>query len=319
VTALLFNNIVERLAELESILSGKRIVIFGIGKGGKLTLAGLRLLSFDAEFYLDNDISKQDKYQLGIKIYHPIILESDNNNLVILISSMYYDEISQQLDAMGFKKELDYYSIFKNPYADPLKPVSNEAARAERTINGVKIGKYSYGVEKYCKPDTVISSIGAFCSINRHALIGLHNHPTTLITTHPFLYFPKDILMEQVPNDLLGRFNIEKSDMSSITKNGEIIIGNDVWIGARAIVLPSVNIGNGVIIAAGAVVTNDVPDYAIVAGVPARILRYRFKPEEIKILNRVAWWDWSDEKIAAMADYLKYPDKFFEWYRSKTT
>lgn len=85
-------------------------------------------------------------------------------------------------------------------------------------------------------------------------------------------------------------------NMDSIIKNGKVTIGNDVWIGAGTIILPNIKIGNGVIIAAGAVVTKDIPDYAMVGGVPAKVIKYRFNPQEIEILNKVKWWNWSDEK-----------------------
>lgn len=76
-----------------------------------------------------------------------------------------------------------------------------------------------------------------------------------------------------------------------------ITIGNDVWLGRNVIITNSANIGNGVIAGAGAVITKDVPDYAVVAGVPAHIIRYRYTEGEIAALNRIVWWNWSDEKI----------------------
>ena len=77
----------------------------------------------------------------------------------------------------------------------------------------------------------------------------------------------------------------------------KILIGNDVWLGRNVLITNGSNIGNGVIAGAGAVITKDVPDYAVVVGVPARIIRYRYEPDEIAALNRIAWWDWPDEKI----------------------
>ena len=77
----------------------------------------------------------------------------------------------------------------------------------------------------------------------------------------------------------------------------KIKIGNDVWLGRNVLITNSSNIGNGVIAGAGSVITRNVPDYAVVAGAPARIIRYRYSEEEIEALNRIAWWNWSDEKI----------------------
>ena len=76
-----------------------------------------------------------------------------------------------------------------------------------------------------------------------------------------------------------------------------ITIGNDVWIGARAMVMDGVEVGDGAIVAANAVVTKDVPPYAIVGGVPAKVIRYRFAPEKIEALQLLQWWSWPLEEI----------------------
>ncbi|WP_281040324.1 MULTISPECIES: CatB-related O-acetyltransferase [unclassified Mesorhizobium] len=78
---------------------------------------------------------------------------------------------------------------------------------------------------------------------------------------------------------------------------GPIVVGHDVWIGARAIIMSGVTIGNGAVIGAGSVVTKDVPPYAIVAGSPARIIRYRFSPDVVDRIQASEWWTWSDERI----------------------
>ena len=94
-------------------------------------------------------------------------------------------------------------------------------------------------------------------------------------------------------------------------KGERITIGNDVWLGRNVIITNGSNIGNGVIAGAGAVITKDVPDYAIVAGVPARILRFRFEPDQIESLNKIKWWDWSDDKIRENYDDFYLPvDEF---------
>ncbi len=89
-------------------------------------------------------------------------------------------------------------------------------------------------------------------------------------------------------------------------------IGNDVWIGHAATVLPGVCVGDGAVIGAGAVVTRDVPDFAIVAGVPARLLRYRFDPDLCTRLQRLAWWNWSHAQLqAALDDFRSLPIRTF--------
>ena len=89
---------------------------------------------------------------------------------------------------------------------------------------------------------------------------------------------------------------------------GDIVIGNDVWIGYEAVIMAGVHIGNGAIIAARAVVTKDVPPYTIVGGVPARPIRKRFDEEVIQELETLKWWDWSAEKIRRCLPYIKKGD-----------
>jgi acetyltransferase-like isoleucine patch superfamily enzyme len=85
---------------------------------------------------------------------------------------------------------------------------------------------------------------------------------------------------------------------------GPIVIGSDVWLGRNSLVLSGVAIGDGAVVAAGAVVASDVPAYAIAGGVPAKVLRYRFAPHQISALQRIRWWEWSDEDIASRAGLL---------------
>lgn len=85
---------------------------------------------------------------------------------------------------------------------------------------------------------------------------------------------------------------------------GDIRIGNDVWIGHHATILSGVHIGNGAVIGAGALVAKDVPDYAIVGGVPAQIKRFRFSPQQIEALLKIQWWNWEEEKIKQNIDLL---------------
>ena len=98
-----------------------------------------------------------------------------------------------------------------------------------------------------------------------------------------------------------------KKEYTLPTKGDFVKIGNDVWIGARVIILPGVTVGDGAIIGAGAVVTHGVPPYAVVAGVPARIVRFRFSDEQIEKLLKIAWWNWEERKIFENLD-LFYGD-----------
>lgn len=102
-----------------------------------------------------------------------------------------------------------------------------------------------------------------------------------------------------------------------IPKKGEILIGNDVWIGANTVILSGCYIGDGAVIASNAVVTKDVPPYAIVGGVPAKVIGYRFDQEVIDKLLKIAWWNWSDEKLLRcksdmQGDINKFVDKYID-------
>lgn len=146
----------------------------------------------------------------------------------------------------------------------------------------------------YTGQGTVImhSEVGKFTSISWGVTIGPANHDYNRITNHSFLYNVYDGLRdnEEVP---YNRFE------------SECIIGNDVWIGANATILRNVNIGDGAVIGANSVVTKNVPPYAIVAGSPERIIKYRFNDDIIKKLLELKWWNLSDKTIRNNFDVFK--------------
>ena len=129
--------------------------------------------------------------------------------------------------------------------------------------------------------------IGKFCSIacGVKFLFNSANHTLKSLSTYTFPLFYEE-------------WGLEKSDVASAWDNkGDIVIGNDVWIGYEAVIMAGVHIGNGAIIAARAVVTKDVPAYTIVGGVPARPIRKRFDEDTIHKLEALQWWNWPTEKI----------------------
>lgn len=145
------------------------------------------------------------------------------------------------------------------------------------SLDGVTLGDFTYiGTE------TRISNaiLGKFCSIGPDTAIGLGKHPTrTFVSTHPIFF------------SVLGQAQQVVCDRNYFVEFAPINIGNDVWVGARAVVIDGVSIGDGAIVAAGSVVTKNVPPYAIVAGVPAKVVRYRFEPHEVELLLTIKWWD----------------------------
>jgi len=135
-------------------------------------------------------------------------------------------------------------------------------------------------------------ALGAVCAIGADALLfSQADHPM-----HPANTFPLRTLL----------LRPEGGNVDAVTGGG-VSIGNDVWVGARAIILSGVTVGDGAVIGAGAVVTRSVPPYAIVAGNPARLLRYRFDETTIAALLEVRWWDWPDSKIAEREEVFYGP------------
>ena len=136
--------------------------------------------------------------------------------------------------------------------------------------------------------------IGNFCSIacGTKFLFNSANHTLKSLSTYTFPLFYED-------------WNLEKSNITTAWDNkGDIIIGNDVWIGYEAIIMAGVHVGNGAIIAAHAVVTKDVQPYTIVGGVPAPFIRKRFNEEIIQELEKLKWWNWPIEKIRRCLPYI---------------
>jgi len=129
------------------------------------------------------------------------------------------------------------------------------------------------------------TKIGKFCSIGPNCKIGLGKHPVkNFISTHPAFFSSK-------------RTQMTFADKSYFQESDSIIIGNDVWLGANTIIIDSVTIADGVIVAAGSVVTKDIPPYAIIGGVPAKIIKYRFEKDEIDKLLKIKWWDMDIEYL----------------------
>lgn len=137
--------------------------------------------------------------------------------------------------------------------------------------------------------------MGKFCSIACGAkfLFNSANHALDSLSTYPFPLFFEE-------------WNLEKEKVTEAWDNrGDIVIGNDAWIGYEAVILSGVTIGDGAIIGTRAVVTKDVPPYTIVGGVPAKPIRKRFDEKVIKELLKIKWWDWTEEKIARNIENIK--------------
>jgi acetyltransferase-like isoleucine patch superfamily enzyme len=167
-------------------------------------------------------------------------------------------------------------------------------------LRGLVLGRrahISYGVHTYGAPivrwwgEDAGLTIGKYCSIARGVTIFLGgNHRTDWVTTYPF-----NVFHHWSANS--------KRDGHPWTR-GDVVIGNDVWLGDGSTILSGVRIGDGAVVGARAVVVKHVPPYAIVAGNPARIVRYRFERTQIEALSALKWWDWPESKIRENMDAL---------------
>lgn len=187
------------------------------------------------------------------------------------------DKQTVYLNAVVKDKQLEIgdYTIYNDFVNDPLLFEKNNVL-------------YHYPIHK----EQLI--IGKFCSIacGTKFLFNCANHSLKSLSTYTFPLFYEE-------------WGLEKSDVATAWDDkGDIIIGNDVWIGYEAVIMAGVHIGDGAIIAARAVVTKDVPPYTIVGGTPAKEIRKRFDTETVEHLLKLKWWDWPVEKIRQWLPHL---------------
>lgn len=163
--------------------------------------------------------------------------------------------------------------------------------------HGDRFGDHSYGrlIIRRWTHDTRLT-IGRFCSIADGVTVFLGgNHRIDWASTYPF-------------SDFAHRWPTAAGHPSTLSSRGDVVIGSDVWIGAGATIMSGVTIGNGAVIGTAAVVTKSVPDYAVVAGNPAKVIKMRFSAETIARLLATAWWDRPDSEIGAIATQLQSGD-----------
>jgi phosphonate metabolism protein (transferase hexapeptide repeat family) len=182
------------------------------------------------------------------------------------------------------------------PFVDPTASVRDSRlgayteVGARTTLAEVEMGDYSYVVHD---AQIIYATIGRFCSIASHTRINPGNHPLERVALNHFTYRASAYGLGP---DEAGFFDWRRSH--------RVTLGHDVWLGHGVIVLPGVSIGTGT--DRGAVVTKDVPPFAVMVGNPARLLRFRFPEPVREALLRIAWWDWPRDKLAAALDDIRH-------------
>lgn len=271
----------ERVAEIiSSRAKGRQIVVYGCGDAGSMMC---RLLSnemvFNVSFFVDKNHFSYNNVFAGLPVFDNTILNASKHFVIIaplnpLAKTSIMNDLQKQC---GFESQ-DWFHWDDDVDFDVVLK------------NGICIGKHTGMVDVFLQPSAplFLNYVGKFTSINSSLEISFDHYVG--ISTHRFL---------------------NNGEMAEIHK---INIGNDVWIGANVFINASKveSIGDGAIIGTGAVVVDDVPPYAIMVGVPAKIKKYRFTPDRIGILQRIQWWNWSKEKIEEHKECFTNTDLFFK-------
>lgn len=147
--------------------------------------------------------------------------------------------------------------------------------------------------------------IGRFCGIGENVNIRLFEHPIQMVSISPCFYRKEHTLKTYVDRNYF-------EDLKCAADAYSVVIGNDVWIGSNVLIKSGITIGDGAVVAAGAVVTENVEPYAIVGGVPAKLIRYRFTTEQIEALLRIKWWDRDDSWFQENGKYFTDVEGFIE-------
>lgn len=195
------------------------------------------------------------------------------------------------------KRKFPYSTFHAGVYIDKCSKIGKWVT----LFRNVRVLRSRIGDHTFVQENSILNrtEVGKFCSIARDVTIGLGQHPTDYVSTHPAFYSNSQPIMKTFCNN--NRYQ----------PFGKTEVGHDVWIGQNALIKDGITIGSGAVISAGAVVIRDVPDYALVAGVPAKIRKIRFDIRTIEKLLDIQWWNKSENWLEAHARHFQNPVEFF--------
>jgi acetyltransferase-like isoleucine patch superfamily enzyme len=184
---------------------------------------------------------------------------------------------------LGFLCHIFNFRVSKFALIDNISILHKRA----KVNYGCQIFNSKIGAYTYIGPNSsiVCAEIGKFCSVAKDVSVGLAKHDMDLISTSP--------IFTSKANGT-GSVWTTNNDLEECAR---VVIGNDVWIGTKVIIMGGVRVGDGSVIGAGSIVTKDIPDYAIAVGAPAKIIKYRFEPDIIEKLQKIKWWNLSESKL----------------------
>lgn len=201
---------------------------------------------------------------------------------------------------------INYYNYLKGRNNTYLKDAKWANVGYKTYDNGAFVWRWYNGsklvIGKYC---SIANDVNFVCDSGFHT--------ESQITSFPLFHE----ILEKNDNVIINNTSYVVKDIKENLKplKTGIIVGNDVWIGMNVTILPGVTIGNGVTVLAGAIVSEDIPDYAVVGGIPAKVIKFKHDKEKIDALNKISWWDWPEEKIKQnINDFYLPMENFIQKY-----
>lgn len=263
--------------DIKEKASGKKIAIMGVGTFTTLNMRFLLELGLDICFFVDKNFLNRRFFerQWGYQVVPYEKLDpKEHFPFVYQHNFLVVDSIASDLQRCGFRAH-EYLTL-------------PDIADRDLWYGDMQIGKGASSYDVLMGWNFHVQSVGRYSSINHTAQV-VFDHNISNLTTVNLRYSP-------------------------VPKRRKMTIGHDVWIGANSVINASKvsYIGDGAIVGAGAIVVNDVPPYAIVAGVPGRVKKFRFSSEEIEMLKKISWWNWDKEYMKEHCQYFTDPQKLFQ-------